>query len=124
MHHQGSTMKTLATILTGTTAVLLLAACAVGPNYHAPDTPPAVLRNAQTSEFVTQTPEGVWWQEFDDPELNELEHRALSANLDLRSAYDRVKAARAVFVERKLDYAPHVPLQATYSHSEEQQPGF
>jgi multidrug efflux system outer membrane protein len=35
-----------------------------------------------------------------------------------------VKAARAVFVERKLDYAPHVQLDAGYSNSDEQQPGF
>ena len=33
-------------------------------------------------------------------------------------------AARAVFVERKLDYAPHVQLEGTYSHFDEQQPGF
>ena len=39
-------------------------------------------------------------------------------------AYDRVKAARAVFVESKLDYAPHVRLDAGYSNSDEQQPGF
>jgi multidrug efflux system outer membrane protein len=103
---------------------LLLAACAVGPNYRAPVTSPAVLENAQLPAFVAQTPEAAWWQEFDDTELDSLMHRALAANLDLRSAYDRVRAARAVFVERKLDYAPHVPLQGTYSHSEEQQPGF
>jgi multidrug efflux system outer membrane protein len=118
-------MKTLLTLATlGTAASLLLAACAVGPDYHAPETPPAVLRNAQTSAFVTQTPEALWWQQFEDPELNELVGRALTANLDLRSAHDRVKAARAVFVERNLDYAPHVQLDATYSHSDEQQPGF
>jgi multidrug efflux system outer membrane protein len=50
--------------------------------------------------------------------------RALTANLDLRGAYDRVRSARAVFVERKLDYAPHVQLDGTYSHVDEQQPGF
>ncbi len=103
---------------------ILLAGCAVGPNYRAPETAPAVLKNAQSPAFVAQTPEAVWWQEFDDTELDDLMRRALAANLDLRSAYDRVRAARAVFVERKLDYAPHVQLQGAYSHSEEQQPGF
>src|SRR5580692_3236452 len=103
---------------------LLLAACAVGPNYVEPVTAPAVLKNAQSPAFVAQTPEAAWWQEFADPELDALMRRALSANLDLRSAYDRVKAARAVFVERKLDYAPHVQLDAAYSRAEEQQPGF
>jgi len=103
---------------------LLLASCAVGPNYRAPQLAPAVVQNAQSTAFVTQAPEALWWQEFGDAELDSLVHRALAANLDLRSAYDRVKAARAVFVERKLDYAPHVQLDAAYTHFDEQQPGF
>jgi multidrug efflux system outer membrane protein len=102
----------------------LLAACAVGPNYVAPATSPAVLENAQSPAFVPQMPEAAWWQEFDDPELDALMRRALTANLDLRGAYDRVRSARAVFVERKLDYAPHVQLDGAYSHLDEQQPGF
>jgi multidrug efflux system outer membrane protein len=105
-------------------AALLLGACAVGPNYRAPATAPAVLQNAQTSEFIARSPEEAWWREFEDPELDGLVRRALAGNLDLRSAYDRVKAARAVFVERNYDYAPHVQLQGTYSHTDEQQPGF
>ena len=111
------------TILTAATA-FLLTACAVGPNYRAPATSPAVLKNAQSPAFVAQTPEAAWWQEFDDPELDALMRRAFTANLDLRSAYDRVRAARAVFVERKLDYAPHVQLDGSYSRLDEQQPGF
>jgi len=104
--------------------MLLLAACAVGPNYRAPQTAPAVVHNAQSSAFVAQTPEALWWQEFDDAELDTLMRRALSANLDLRSAYDRVRAARAVFVEKNFDYAPHVQLDGTYSHFDQQEPGF
>lgn len=114
-------MKRLIAIASG---ALLLAACAVGPNYREPETAPAVLKNAQSPAFVPQTPEAVWWQQFDDRELEVLVRRALAANLDLQSAYDRVRAARAVFVERKLDYAPHVQLQGSYSRSDEQQPGF
>jgi multidrug efflux system outer membrane protein len=103
---------------------VLLPACAVGPVYRAPETAPAQLNNAQSSAFVAQTPESAWWQEFDDTELDGLMRRALSKNLDLRGASDRVKAARAVFVQSKLDYAPHVQMQGDYSHSNEQQPGF
>jgi multidrug efflux system outer membrane protein len=111
-------------LITSATSALLLAACAVGPNYHAPATAPVALKNADSPAFVTQSPEALWWQEFDDAELNTLVQRALEKNLDLRSAYDRVAAARAVFVERNFDYAPHVPIQGSYSHSDEQQPGF
>jgi len=105
-------------------AALLLSACAVGPNYRAPETATVALKNAQSPEFVVQTPEAVWWREFEDTELEGLERRALAANLDLRSAYDRVKAARAVFVEANYDYAPHVQLDGAYTKSKEQQPGF
>jgi multidrug efflux system outer membrane protein len=103
---------------------LLLAACAVGPNYRSPPVAPAQVQNAESSAFVVQTPEALWWQQFEDAELDNLEGRALAANLDLRSAYDRVRAARAVFVERNFDYAPHVPLDASYTHFEQQEPGF
>jgi multidrug efflux system outer membrane protein len=118
---KGPVMKKLIAIASG---ALSLAACAVGPNYKAPQTAPAVLKNAQSPAFVAQTLEAVWWREFDDTELDDLVRRALDANLDLRSAYDRVKAARAVFVEQKFDYAPHVQARAGYSHSDEQVPGF
>jgi multidrug efflux system outer membrane protein len=117
-------MNKLNTFLATVLATLALASCAVGPNYRAPTTAPAVVKNAQASAFVTQSPEALWWQEFADSELDELVRRALAANLDLRSAYDQVRAARAVFVERKLDYAPHVQLDASYTHFDEQQPGF
>jgi multidrug efflux system outer membrane protein len=105
-------------------ATLLSASCAVGPDYRAPQVAPAVVQNARSTLFITQSPEALWWQEFADTELDDLERRALAANLDLRSAYDRVRAARAAFSERELDYAPHVQLDGSYSHFDEQQPGF
>ena len=112
--------KRIATVLT----LLLLAACAVGPNYHTVGPAPAIVHNAVAADFVAQDPEAAWWQEFEDPELDSLVHRALAANLDLRMAFDRVRAARAVFVERNYDYAPHTTLQAGYTKSVEQEPGF
>jgi multidrug efflux system outer membrane protein len=117
-------MNHLNNFLAAVLATLALASCAVGPNYKAPTTAPGVVQNAQSTLYVTQSPEALWWQEFGDTELDDLVGRALAANLDLRSAYDRVRAARAVFVERKFDYAPHVQLDAAYSHFDEQQPGF
>lgn len=103
---------------------LLLAACAVGPDYRAPEAPAVVVRNAAAPVFVTRDPEADWWHEFGDAELDRLVHRALIANLDLRGALDRVRTARAVFVDRRLDYAPHVRLDGSYDRSKEQVPGF
>jgi len=105
-------------------ATLLLSACAVGPDYRAPQTAPATLINTQSPQFVAQNPEAVWWNQFDDAELDSLVTRSLEANLDLRIAIDRVHEARAVFVHNQYDFLPHLPLQAGYSHADEQQPGF
>jgi multidrug efflux system outer membrane protein len=103
---------------------LALSACAVGPNYHEPPTAAASLSNAQSPGVVAQDPEGAWWQQFDDAELDSLVRRGLAQSLDLRIAYDRVREARAVFVGNELDLAPHVPLQAQYARSDQQEPGF
>jgi len=103
---------------------LLLAACAAGPDYRAPDVPAVTVVNAAVPGFAARDPEADWWREFGDEELDRLVHRALAANLDLRGALDRVRAARAVFVDRRLDYAPHVRLDGAYDRSKEQIPGF
>jgi len=103
---------------------LLLAACAAGPNYRAPPPAAVEVRNAADPAFVAREPAGSWWHEFGDAELDRLVQRALAANLDLRSALDRVRAARAVFVERRLDYAPHAQLDGAYARSDEQIPDF
>jgi multidrug efflux system outer membrane protein len=105
-------------------AAAWLAACAVGPNYREPAAPPAALINARSSAFIPRDPEAAWWQEFADPELNGLVTRALGANLDLRVAATRVRAARALFTRSQYDFAPHVPLTAGYSKGNAQQPGF
>jgi multidrug efflux system outer membrane protein len=114
-------MKSLTAIAS---LAFILAACAVGPNYRAPETPATLIQNAQSPVFLTRSPEAAWWRQFEDTELDSLVRRALAANLDLRLALDRVRAARAVFVERNFDYVPHVQLRGAYSQSDEQQPGF
>jgi multidrug efflux system outer membrane protein len=103
---------------------LLLSACAVGPDYRAPQPEPARIAAAQTAQFSAAGPEAAWWHEFGDPELDSLVTRALGANLDLAAAQARVHEARAMFTESRLDLAPHVPLTAGYSKADQQQPGF
>ena len=105
-------------------ASLALVGCAVGPTYRAPTPERVALQNASSKAFVAQQPEAEWWAQFEDAELAGLIGRALDSNLDLRVAADRVRAARAIFSERKFDYAPHVQLDGAYTHSDEQEPGF
>ncbi|HEX2789117.1 MAG TPA: TolC family protein [Steroidobacteraceae bacterium] len=113
-----------ASLLMGVAAGVAIAGCAVGPNYHRPEAAPVVARNLNAQQFTAAPAPADWWQQVDDPELASLEQRALAGDLDLQLALQRVRAARAVVRGTQLDYAPHIPLDAAYSHSKEQQPGF
>jgi outer membrane protein, multidrug efflux system len=101
----------------------LLAACAVGPAYHRPETPAVEPHNVD-AHFTAAAPNAEWWGQFGDPVLADLEARALADNLDLHIAIARVRSARAAFNEAQYDYAPHVRADASYARSKEQQPGF
>jgi len=104
-------MRTLAVALSSA----LLAGCVtVGPDYNAPAEAPVMLQGAVAPVYSTEAPVATWWAQFDDPVLEQLVHGALSDNLDLRVAVARVQQARAVFVERRLDQAPHVTAGAAY----------
>jgi multidrug efflux system outer membrane protein len=105
-------------------AAMVVAGCAVGPTYHRPQATPVVAHNLNEQQFTAAVPATNWWQQVDDPELSSLEQRALAGDLDLQIALQRVLAARALFRGAELDYAPHIPLDAAYTHSKEQQPGF
>jgi outer membrane protein, multidrug efflux system len=100
-----------------------LAACAVGPAYHRPETAVVEPRNVD-AHFTTAAPGAAWWRQFGDPVLADLESRALADNLDLRIAIARVRSARAAFSGAQYDYAPHVQLDGSYARSKEQLPGF
>ena len=81
--------------------VLALSACAVGPDYKAPQTEAANITTATDGaagqkNFDRAGFEGIWWQQFDDPTLNALVTRSLEGNRELRVAFARLRAARAI----------------------------
>src|SRR5690606_20681183 len=55
-----------------------------------------------------------FWTQFNDPQLNELIEEALSANHDVRIAMARLREARALRGEARLDLAPTVTEQAAH----------
>lgn len=102
---------------------LAATACAIGPRYHAPAQAPVAV-NAPDHLVTSRAEDAAWWRAFEDPVLDSLIKRALAANTDLRIAVARVHEARALFRNAQLDLAPRVTSDATYSRSDEQQPGF
>ena len=81
-------------------AAALLAGCAVGPNYQAPDVAPAFAYHGGTTLAARagEAPAPAltdWWLGFDDPELARVVERTIAQNLDLAAAQERVAQARA-----------------------------
>ena len=89
---------------------LLLAGCAVGPNYKRPQVAvPNQWTVAPARGTSTKPPEkDEWWSSFQDPELNSLIERAVGRNLDLKLALERVQEARAARGVVRSGYFPSI----------------
>ncbi len=84
--------------ITSVLSVACLAACRVGPNYHAPSLPEkaeAPLVSLKASVETTAAPPDAWWRLYDDSRLDQLVQEALTANRDLAAADANFAAARA-----------------------------
>ncbi|WP_247254974.1 efflux transporter outer membrane subunit [Pseudomonas moorei] len=103
--------------------VAALAACTVGPDYKTPDTPPANIVHAKAANYDQSRFETVWWQQFDDPTLNQLVSQSLQGNRDLRVAFARWKAARAIRDDISNDNLPVVTSRASSQQGRAQVPG-
>ena len=85
-----------------TLAALLLAGCAVGPDYRAPEVRLPSAWGGLSPAGDASAPDGgkaplaTWWTTFRDPVLDSLVDRALASNPDLRIAQARVREARAL----------------------------
>jgi len=97
----------------------LLAACAVGPDYEAPDvtaTVPDAWRAEVEAEMSSDaSPLVRWWETFGDTTLTGLVRRAESENRDLVAAVGRVEEARALRGVAKGGLLPDLVLDGSYT---------
>ncbi|EMD9272130.1 efflux transporter outer membrane subunit [Cronobacter malonaticus] len=85
-----------------TALALLLAGCAVGPDYQRPQpvTPGAFGETARqnapdvTSKARSTAPDPRWWRTFKSPQLDSLIERAIAGNLSLQQTVLRIAGAR------------------------------
>jgi multidrug efflux system outer membrane protein len=99
-------------------AAVLLAGCAVGPDYHRPaiQTPNAFRAAApETANDPGSLADLKWFEVFKDQKLQELEREALAQNYDLRDAAVRVEAARANLGITRSNQFPNVGANADIS---------
>jgi multidrug efflux system outer membrane protein len=101
---------------------LALSACAVGPDYRAPETDPARIAALEADDYDRTHFEAAWWQQFDDPTLNQLVQRSLADNRELRVAFSRLRAARAIRDDLANDRLPTVTSRASGDFGKAQQP--
>src|SRR5712691_6091542 len=103
----------------GIVPIVLLAGCAVGPNYKRPQTSVAnSFANAPTNVVSPdEAALATWWRGFNDARLERLVDRAMTNNHDLRIATANLKEARALRRLTAFDLAPTVQANAGYANS-------
>jgi len=73
---------------------MLLAGCAVGPDYQPPQahTPGSYrdLPSQEASKPLASATNPSWWKSFNDPQLNSLIERAIAGNLTLQQSVLRI----------------------------------
>ncbi len=108
---------------------VMLAGCAVGPDYVKPDipveknwdgvksapTPPTPLTPAAAATAKSEA-YALWWRTFNDPALDRLINEALESNLDLKLAEARIRDARAQLIIARSNGLPQVNASASDTH--------
>src|SRR5436309_325399 len=98
-------------------ALVILAGCAVGPNYRPPQTSVAgSFANAPTNAVAAdEALLATWWSGFQDATLSNLIANAIAQNHNLRIATANLKEARALRRLAVFDLAPTVQGSAGYA---------
>jgi multidrug efflux system outer membrane protein len=111
----------------GAAVAAVLAGCAVGRNYHRPETPvDAHFANAGEPGLAEGDTIERYWTGFADPLLDELVDAALAHNKDLGVATANLQAARAARRIAGFDQYPTATLAGSYTHNldaQQQLPG-
>jgi NodT family efflux transporter outer membrane factor (OMF) lipoprotein len=98
-------LRHLRSLALGALAPAALAACAVGPAYHPPETPRLpTLEGAPVAGGGPPAPD--WWRLYGDPALDRDVDRALARNTDLRAADANIAAAEAALKGAQAAFTP------------------
>jgi outer membrane protein, multidrug efflux system len=100
-------MRAPASSLLALLALLSLCGCLLGPNYERPavDAPPAFRFAEPDAKDLVNT---AWWEQFQDPALNQLIATALADSKDVKIAAARVEQFLGQFVTTRSQLFPQV----------------
>ncbi len=116
IHSRRFAMKGVASVL-----VLLISACAVGPNYQKPVTQ-EIGTFKEAGDWIPAAPadtldRGPWWELFADPVLNQLVARVEVSNQNVAVAVGAYAQARALVREQRAGLFPSVSLNGSEARS-------
>lgn len=108
--------------LIGLGMMIMLAGCAVGPDYKRPavELPPAYPDAPPQTNGANTAPVTVaadWWTLYNDATLNDLVAATLQNNADLHKALAQIDQAEAVLAEAGATLFPEIDLGASSSRS-------
>jgi len=105
-------------------AAVLLASCAVGPDYQQP---PAYLVDDyrgvagadaavawKVGEPADAVPKGEWWKVFGDPTLDRLQRMARDNNQSVQAAIARIDSARSTARQARAQFYPRLTTEPSY----------
>jgi NodT family efflux transporter outer membrane factor (OMF) lipoprotein len=113
--------------------VTVLGGCTVGPDFKSPklNLPPQFVERPATPAEVALTDAQLtrWWTRFDDPTLDRLIEQAITGNIDLQVARQRLIQAREERIETAAGSLPSVDFGASVARARasttvEYPPGF
>lgn len=111
MHRRLFTYYSILSIL------VLIQACAVGPNFQAPE-----KKTPVTYRYTDNSTDSIinlrWWKIFNDPVLDTLIKTALLENKDVLIAASRVEQARANVGYNKADYGPKIGVSGNANRTD------
>ncbi|MDR3507619.1 MAG: TolC family protein, partial [Caulobacteraceae bacterium] len=96
-------------------AAATLSACAVGPRYQHPATPPQAVgpfASTQVGQAVSDPVSPTWWRLYQAPVLDRLVEQALAENQNLKVAAANLDYAEALTGEARTNLLPTTDLSA------------
>jgi multidrug efflux system outer membrane protein len=100
--------------------IFLVTGCTVGPNYKPPEMEMPQEWQHSSEDVFSTVPDAYnmgWWKIFADEELDELVRRATQNNRDIKAAFYRVEASRALRDYTAGRYYPDINASGSYSRS-------
>jgi outer membrane protein, multidrug efflux system len=94
-----------------------LSGCVVGPDYTSPSKEMSSAWNSSLSEGMKIDPNipARWWDVFGDENLNQLIETAVTHNQDVKAAFSRLEASRALRDYTTGQYSPTVDAKGSYT---------